>query len=89
MRKAAIYLAALVLAMSALAPAAANEPGQLVPGDRFKPRPAPTVEPVPVEPTMIAPTPSKPRVPPLPAARPRARPADRPVPRPGEGGVQF
>ena len=30
---------------SAVASAAASEPGQLVPGDRFKPRPAPTVEP--------------------------------------------
>ena len=87
MCKVPVYLAVLGLAMSALI-AAANEPGQLVPGDRFKPRPAPTAEPVPVEPVTIAPTLPQLRVPSPPAAR-RARPGDRPVPTPGEGGVQF
>src|SRR5712691_5050707 len=87
MRKVPGYLAVLGFSMSALV-AAADEPGSLVPGDRFRPRPVPMIEPAPVQPT-ITPTPAKRGTPPPRAARPRARPAHRPAPLPGDGRVQF
>ena len=87
MRKAPVYLAAIVLAISALV-AAAAEPGRLVPGDRFRLPPAPLIEAAPVEPT-IALGPAKRPAPLSRAPRARAQPAQHPATPPGDGRVQF